>query len=66
MKGVSMVEYEFWNLTIDRTKSRSAVCRLLTDAAEYQGWELDRLRKDSSGQRTVTLRRKIIRMRSTL
>ena len=55
-----MIEYEFWNLTIDRTKSRSAVCRMLTDAAEYQGWELDRLRKDGSGQRTVTLRRKII------
>ncbi|MET0447635.1 MAG: DUF5703 family protein [Aeromicrobium sp.] len=61
-----MLEYEFWNLTIDRTKSRAAVCRMLTDAAEYQGWELDRLRKDGTGQRTVTLRRKIIRMRSTL
>lgn len=66
MRGESMIEYEFWNLTIERTKSRSAVCRMLTDAAEYQGWELDRLRKDGSGQRTVTLRRKIIRMRSTL
>ncbi len=61
-----MFEYEFWNLTIPRTQSRQAVCRLLTDAAEYQGWELDRLRKDGSGERTVVLRRKIIRMRSTL
>ena len=65
-RGEAMIEYEFWNLTIERTKSRSAVCRMLTDAAEYQGWELDRLRKDGSGQRTVTLRRKIIRKRSTL
>ncbi len=61
-----MFEYEFWNLTIPRTQSRQAVCRLLTDAAEYQGWELDRLRKDGTGERTVVLRRKIIRMRSTL
>lgn len=61
-----MIEYEFWNLTIDRTKSRNAVCHLLTQAAEYQGWELERLRRDVTGQRTVRLRRKIIRMRSTL
>ena len=60
-----MVEYEFWDLAIDRSKSRNAVCRMLTDAAEYQGWELDRLRKDASGHRTVRLRRKIIRMRPT-
>lgn len=61
-----MIEYEFWNLTIDRSKSRNAVCHMLTQAAEYQGWELDRLRKDVTGKRTVRLRRKIIRMRSTL
>lgn len=60
-----MVEYEFWNLTIDRHESRNAVCRLLTQAAEYHGWELDRLRKDRTGKRTVVLRRKIIRMRPT-
>jgi hypothetical protein len=61
-----MIEYEFWNLTIPRTKSRQAVCRMLTDAAEYQGWELERLRRDGTGERTVVLRRKIMRMRSTL
>ena len=61
-----MIEYEFWNLTIDRRESRNAVTRMLTQAAEYQGWELERLRKDRTGQRTVVLRRKIIRMRSTL
>lgn len=60
-----MVEYEFWNLAIPRTQSRNAVCRMLTQAAEYQGWELDRLRKDTSGQRSVRLRRNIIRMRPT-
>lgn len=61
----SVVEYEFWDFSISRTQSRNAVCRMLTDAAEFQGWELDRLRKDRSGQRTVRLRRKIIRMRAT-
>ena len=61
-----MVEYEFWNLNFDPTASRAAVCRLLTEAAEYHGWEIDRLRKDPKGHRTVTLRRKVIRMGSTL
>ena len=61
-----MVEYEFWNLAIPRTQSRNSVCRMLTQFAEYQGWELDRLRKDSSGHRSVRLRRKIIRMRPTI
>lgn len=61
-----MIEYEFRDLVIDRSQSRNAVCRLLTDVAEYQGWELDRLRKDPSGRRTVRLRRKIIRVRATL
>ncbi len=59
------VEYEFWDFSLPRTQSRSAVCRLLTDAAEFHGWELDRLRRDPSGRRTVRLRRKIIRMRAT-
>lgn len=61
-----MIEYEFWNLIFDRTDSRAAVCRVLTEAAEYHGWEIDRLRRDPTGNRTVRLRRKVIRMRSTL
>jgi hypothetical protein len=61
-----VVEYEFWNLNFDRTDSRAAVCRLLTEAAEYHGWEIDRHRRDPKGNRSVTLRRKVIRVRSTL
>lgn len=61
-----MIEYEFWNLSIPRSQSRGAVCQWLTQAAELQGWELDRLRRDRSGHRTVRLRRKIIRMRATV
>ena len=60
------VEYEFWSLNFDRTDSRAAVCRLLTEVAEYHGWEIDHLSKDPKGNRTVRLRRKVIRMRSTL
>ena len=61
-----MIEYEFWRFLLPRSHSRSAVCRILTDAAEYQGWELDRIRIFRDGIRRVTLRRKIIRIRSTL
>jgi hypothetical protein len=61
-----VVEYEFWNLDFYRTESRASVCRLLTDAAEYHGWEIDRLRRAPNGDRTVRLRRKVIRMRKTV
>lgn len=61
-----MIEYEFWNLAFPRDASRAAVCRLLTDAAEYDGWEIDRFRKDPQGNRTAILRRKVMRVRSTL
>lgn len=61
-----MVEYEFWNLDFRRTDTRASVCRLLTDAAEYHGWEIDHLRRTSDGRRTVRLRRKVMRLRSTL
>ena len=61
-----MVEYEFWNLDFRRTDTRASVCRLLTDAAEYHGWEIDHLRHTSDGRRTVRLRRKVMRLRSTL
>jgi len=61
-----MVEYEFWNLDFHRTDSRANICRLLTEAAEYHGWELDVHRRAPDGRRSVRLRRKVIRMRSTL
>jgi hypothetical protein len=60
------MEYEFRRLWFPRTLPRSAVRRLLTDQAEYGGWELDRLRLFPDGTRRVTLRRRIIRMRRTL
>ncbi|CAN5869356.1 hypothetical protein BH20ACT6_BH20ACT6_19710 [soil metagenome] len=65
MRGVA-AEYEFERFWLPRWQSRSAVRRLLTDQAEYGGWELDRLRLLPDGRRRVTMRRKIIRIQRTL
>jgi hypothetical protein len=59
------MEYEFTRMFLPRTHSRSAVRRLLTEAAEYGGWEIDRLRLFPDGTRRVILRRRIIRVRRT-
>jgi hypothetical protein len=45
---------------------RSAVRKMLAAEAEYGGWELDRVRLFANGTRRVVLRRRIIRVRSTL
>jgi len=55
------MEYEFQRFWLPRSSSRTAVRRLLTDAAEYGGWELDRLRLFPDGRRRIILRRRIIR-----
>ena len=59
-------EYEFQRFWLPRTHSRTAVRRLLTDRAEYGGWELARLRLFPDGTRRVTMRRRIIRVARTL
>lgn len=59
------MEYEFKRLWVPRSHSRSTVRRLLTDAAEYGGWELARLRMFPDGTRRITMRRKIIRVART-
>jgi hypothetical protein len=61
-----MVEYEYQRMDLPRSISRNGARRLLTDAAEYGRWELDRLRLYPDGRRRVVLRRPIIRVRSTL
>lgn len=58
--------YEYRVLTINRSVSRHDAVRLLTDEAEYGRWELDRTLLYVGGVRRVWLRRKIIRVRSTL
>lgn len=58
--------YEFRIVTLPRSTSRIDACRLLTDEAEYGRWELARTRLYAGGERRVWLRRKIIRVESTL
>jgi hypothetical protein len=60
------VEFEYQRVFIPRDTSRGAALRLLTDHAEYGHWELERTRLFPDGSRRVTLKRKIIRTRSTL
>ena len=60
------MDFEFRRILIPRSVGRSAVRQMLTDLAEYGGWELDRLRLFADGTRRVVLRRRIIRVRSTL
>ena len=53
-------------MLLPRGTGRKAAQRLLTDAAEYEHWELDRLRLYPDGTRKVVLRRRILRVKSTL
>ena len=61
-----MVDYEYQRLTMPRGTPRPVAQRLLTEAAEHGHWELDRLRLYPDGRRRVVLRRRIMRVRSTL
>lgn len=61
----SNVEFEFREFTLPPTLSSNQVRNLLTEQAEYGKWELARHRIQIGGLRKVTLRRKIIRVRST-
>jgi hypothetical protein len=60
-----MAEYETHQLTLPRTLSRRVVRQFLVDQAEHDGWELSRVRIYPDGRRTVTLRRRIIRVAKT-
>jgi hypothetical protein len=59
--SVAGVEYQVERVRLDRHLSHTAVRQLLTDHAEYGGWELARLRRYRDGSRDVWIRRKIIR-----
>lgn len=66
LRGGTGPQYEFRVLTMSPTTSRSEVRQLLTEQAEYGRWELARTRIYQGGTRKIWLRRKIIRVRSTL
>jgi sirohydrochlorin ferrochelatase len=59
-------DYEFRQLSLPRGTSRNVARRLLTDAAEHEGWELARLRLYPDGRRHVVLRRRVLRVARTL
>jgi hypothetical protein len=59
-------QYEYRVLTLGRGTSRSDARQMLTDEAEYGRWELARTLLYAGGERKVWLRRKIIRVHSTL
>lgn len=58
--------YQYRVFTLAETTSRNDARRLLTDAAEYGRWELARSMVFPGGRRKVWLRRRIIRVESTL
>lgn len=59
-------EYEYRVLRVPPSTSRGDTRRMLTEHAEYGRWELARTRLFAGGERKVWLRRKTIRVRSTL
>ena len=61
-----MGEWEYQRMWLPRGTSRNAAQRLLVEAAEHGHWELDRLRLLPDGSRRILLRRRILRVKSTL
>lgn len=59
-------QYEFRVMTLPRSASRHQVLQLLTEHAEYGRWELARTTVYLGGSRRVWLRRKLVRVASTL
>ncbi len=66
LSNVPGPQFEYRVLTFPGTVSRGDTRRRLTEEAEYGRWELARSRLYAGGERKVWLRRKIIRVRSTL
>ena len=60
------VDYEMQQISLPHTATRTQVRKLLTEEAEYGHWELQRLRRYRDGSTTAWLRRKVIKVRSTL
>lgn len=60
------MDFEYQRVTLPRGTTRSTAQRVLTDAAEHGHWEIDRLRLFPDGTRKITLRRRILRVQSTL
>jgi len=62
----SQAGYEFRVLTVPAGTPRLELRQLLTEKAEYGRWELARHRIYMGGARKIWLRRRIIKVHSTL
>lgn len=62
---VGGVEFEVGQIKVPRWVTNRQTQRVLTDQAEYGGWELVRLRRYRDGSREAWLRRKVIKVRRT-
>lgn len=65
-KGRTSEDYEYQIVTIPRRESLASVRSNLAEQAEYGRWELARTRVYIGGEKKVWLRRRVIRVRSTL
>jgi hypothetical protein len=63
---MSKVEYVVERVRVEHHVPRSQVRQLLSEHAEYGGWELTRLRRYRDGSRDIWIRRKIIRVTATV
>jgi hypothetical protein len=61
-----MVEYTYLTVNLPAGTTREAARQIMTEHAEYGGWELHTVRVHRDGRRRIQLRKKIIRQRSTL
>ncbi|GAA2178849.1 hypothetical protein GCM10009785_03150 [Brooklawnia cerclae] len=59
------VEFEVNQITMPRWVTNRQAQKVLTEEAEYGGWELVRLRRYRDGTRDAWLRRRIIKARPT-
>ncbi|WP_420175579.1 DUF5703 family protein [Luteococcus sp. OSA5] len=59
-------DFEVQAVTLPHTVTRNQVRKLLTEEAEYGKWELHRLRRYRDGSTQAWLRRRVIKVRSTL
>jgi hypothetical protein len=64
--SVRGVEYQVERVRVGSHVPRGAVRQLLTEHAEYGGWELTRLRRYRDGSRDIWIRRRIIRVVATV
>ena len=65
-RSTTAPEYEQRVFSVPATLSRTDLTRILTEEAEVGRWELARTRVYLGGHRRIWLRRRIIRVRSTL